>query len=80
MEQEQLVAAVIRGNRELYEQLLLFEPIEIGELRERLIAVKPELRGIGEQRLRRFLDSQGLTFANTQKQAHSSGFRSPRGA
>jgi len=62
---EQAIANAIRGDTELYERLLLFEPVEINELRERLAAVQPELRGLGEQRLRKFLDNQGLLFASS---------------
>jgi len=65
---EELVAEVIRGDTELYERLLLFEPVEIGELRDRLAAVRPELGSLGEQRLRKFLDSQGLLSANAWSQ------------
>lgn len=67
-ELEQAVANAIRGDTELYERLLLFEPVEMGELRERLAAVQPELQGLGEQRLRKFLDNQGLLFANAWSQ------------
>jgi len=64
-EVEKLLADTIRRDTELYERLLLFEPIEISELRARLAAQEPELRGFGEQRLRRFLDRQGLVFASS---------------
>jgi len=65
---EQLAAEVIRSDTELYERLLLFEPVELTELRERLAAVRPELRGLGEQRLRKFLDAQGLLFSSAWSQ------------
>lgn len=63
--QEQLVAEMIRKDKELYERLLLFESVEIGEVRDRLAALCPELRNLGEQRLRKFLDSQGVVFSST---------------
>eukprot|EP00931_Biecheleriopsis_adriatica_P040965 TRINITY_DN23468_c0_g1_i1.p1 TRINITY_DN23468_c0_g1~~TRINITY_DN23468_c0_g1_i1.p1 ORF type:complete len:834 (+),score=182.06 TRINITY_DN23468_c0_g1_i1:84-2585(+) len=64
-EQEQLLADTIRKDKELYERFLLFEPVEISELRERLAAQEPELRNLGEQRLRKFLDAQGVVFASS---------------
>jgi len=64
-EVEQLLADTIRRDTELYERLLLFESIEISELKARLGALEPELRGFGEQRLKRFLDRQGLVFASS---------------
>merc|ERR1712176_318935 len=67
-ELERMVADVIRSDTELYERLLLFEPVEISELRERLAALRPELRGLGEQRLRKFLDAQGLLFSSAWSQ------------
>ncbi|CAE8639307.1 unnamed protein product, partial [Polarella glacialis] len=72
-ELEQMVAEVIRSDTELYERLLLFEPVEIGELRDRLAAIRPELRSLGEQKLRKFLDSQGLIFANAWSQQSREG-------
>lgn len=67
-EQDELLAEAIRADKDLYERLLLFEPVELGELRERLETVRPELRSLGEGRLRRFLDDQGLLFASTWSQ------------
>jgi len=63
-ELEQLAADVIRKDTELYERLLMFEPVAIGEIRERIVAMDSRLQALGEGRLRQFLDSQGLLFAS----------------
>jgi len=63
-ELEQLAADVIRRDTELYERLLMFEPVALNEIRERLIAMDCRLQALGESRLRQFLDSQGLLFAS----------------
>eukprot|EP00929_Paragymnodinium_shiwhaense_P074748 TRINITY_DN38257_c0_g1_i1.p1 TRINITY_DN38257_c0_g1~~TRINITY_DN38257_c0_g1_i1.p1 ORF type:complete len:801 (+),score=174.52 TRINITY_DN38257_c0_g1_i1:62-2464(+) len=68
---EQMIADAIRADDELYDRLLLFEPVEISELRERIIAKQPSLQGVGEQRLRTFLDAQGLLFASSWRQQAS---------
>merc|ERR1712085_105733 len=65
---DQLLADSIRKDTELYERMLLFEPIEINELRQRLAALHPDLESLGEARLRTFLDAQGLLCANAPSQ------------
>lgn len=64
---EQALEEAIRNDSELYERLLLFEPVELGEIRDRLAlnTRHPELANIGEQRLRSFLDAQGVFFASS---------------
>lgn len=59
----ELIAEAIRKDKELYESLLTFQPLEVSEVKRRIVAVAPELRSLGEQRLRKYLDSQG--FAST---------------
>lgn len=72
-----MLAEAIRGDTELYEQLLLFEPLEIRDLKERLAAARPELRrlGLSEKALRSFLDGQGLLFAATWSPGHRKASR-----
>lgn len=64
---EQALADAIRSDTDLYERLLLFEPLEIHEIRDRLArnVDHPELASLGEQRLRNFLDAQGVIFASS---------------
>mmetsp|Transcript_71157 Transcript_71157/g.206410 ORF Transcript_71157/g.206410 Transcript_71157/m.206410 type:complete len:113 (-) Transcript_71157:39-377(-) len=59
----------IRADTELYERLLLFEPVDIGELRQRLVAASPDLQALGDHRLRHFLDSQGFLFSSSSSAA-----------
>merc|ERR1712056_176442 len=56
-ELERTLADVIRRDSELYGRLLLFEPVELREIRDRVVAVEPQLQGLGEERLRQFLDA-----------------------
>mmetsp|Transcript_99477 Transcript_99477/g.176530 ORF Transcript_99477/g.176530 Transcript_99477/m.176530 type:complete len:737 (-) Transcript_99477:100-2310(-) len=75
---EQLLTDVIRRDKDLWERMLLFDTIEIGELRERLASLEPELRGLSEQRLRKFLDAQQIVFANGwqgRENVHHGNFR-----
>lgn len=59
-EKLQLLADAIRKDKELYESLLTFQPLEVSEVKRRVVQIAPELRSLGEQRLRRYLDSQGF--------------------
>lgn len=61
---EQSFAEVIRRDTDLYERFLCFEVIDINEVRDRITTLRPELRSVGEGRLRNFLDSQGLLFSS----------------
>lgn len=67
-ELELMAVETIRRDTELYERLLLFEPVPISELRERMVALQPELRALGEQRLRKLLDREGLLYSSTWNQ------------
>lgn len=60
-----LLAETIRGDKALYERLLVFEPVEITEIRERLSTMRPDLR-FSENAVRAFLDKQGLVFQESQ--------------
>lgn len=67
-ELELMAVETIRRDTELYERLLLYEPVPISELRERMVALQPELRALGEQRLRKLLDREGLLYSSTWNQ------------
>lgn len=54
-----LVADAIRKDKDLYAKLLTFEPLEVREVKRRIVEIAPELRSLGEQRLRKYLDEQG---------------------
>ena len=56
----QLAADAIREDKDLYAKLLTFEPLEVREVKRRIVQMKPELRTLGEQRLRKLLDEQGF--------------------
>lgn len=55
-----LVADAIRKDKDLYAKLLTFEPLEVREVKRRIVEIAPELRSLGEQRLRKYLDEQGF--------------------
>lgn len=75
---EQLLEDTIRKDTELHERLLLFEAVELSELRDRVGALEPELLGVGEQRLRTFLDARGFIFANSWAQHRGSKWSKDR--
>lgn len=56
----QLAADAIREDKDLYAKLLTFEPLEVREVKRRIVQMKPELKSLGEQRLRKYLDEQGF--------------------
>eukprot|EP00435_Cladocopium_sp_Y103_P018642 s2430_g4.t1 len=58
-----LVADAIRKDKDLYAKLLTFEPLEVREVKRRIVEIAPELRSLGEQRLRKYLDEQGFASA-----------------
>jgi len=61
----ELLVEAIKSDSNLYERLLLYEPVEVGEVRKSLASFRPDLAGLGESRLRAVLDSQGILFATT---------------
>mmetsp|Transcript_38596 Transcript_38596/g.70186 ORF Transcript_38596/g.70186 Transcript_38596/m.70186 type:complete len:349 (+) Transcript_38596:74-1120(+) len=61
----QLLLEAIRADTDLYERMLMYEPIEVAEVKKRLANFRPDLAGLGEQRLRAFLDAQGVLLAMT---------------
>ncbi|CAJ1432849.1 unnamed protein product [Effrenium voratum] len=60
----EMAVEAIRKDKDLYEALLAFEHLDIGEVKRRIVAITPELRSLGEQRLRSYLDSQGFAIGN----------------
>jgi len=61
----ELLVEAIKADTNLYERLLLYEPVEVGEVRKSLANFRPDLAGLGESRLRAVLDAQGILFATT---------------
>ena len=55
-----MVADAIRKDKDLYAKLLTFEPLEVREVKRRIVEITPELRSLGEQRLRKYLGEQGF--------------------
>ena len=55
-----LVADAIRKDKDLYSKLLTYVPLEIREVKRRIVEIAPELRSLGEQRLRKYLEEQGF--------------------
>mmetsp|Transcript_18417 Transcript_18417/g.43041 ORF Transcript_18417/g.43041 Transcript_18417/m.43041 type:complete len:378 (-) Transcript_18417:162-1295(-) len=65
----QLLLDAIRADIELYERMLMYEAIEVSEVRRSLAKYRPDLAGFGELRLRNFLDEQGILLATTGNNA-----------
>lgn len=55
-----LVADAIRKDKDLYEMLLTYEQLDVQEVKRRIVEIHPELRSLGEQRLRKFLADSGF--------------------
>eukprot|EP00438_Fugacium_kawagutii_P025140 Skav208294 [mRNA] locus=scaffold897:103354:114294:+ [translate_table: standard] len=62
-----LVADAIRKDKDLWEKLLIYQQVDVQEVKRRIVAIYPELRSLGEQRLRKFLVDSGFASAWAEK-------------